>query len=85
MLEMPPLIELLRIGLMISLDLPVHPRASRRYVAMRDSEVGKMPGELWSERKAVIGLYFLDGEGEILPDIPEEVDGGLGVVVVVDA
>lgn len=35
---------------------------------MRDAEVGKMPGELWSERRAVIGLDFLDGQGEMLPE-----------------
>ena len=44
-----------------------------------------MPGELGSERRAVIGLNFLNSEGEMLADFPEEVDGGLGVVVVVDA
>jgi hypothetical protein len=36
------------------------------------------------KRRAVIGLNFLNGKGEMLPDFPEEVDGGLGVVVVVD-
>jgi hypothetical protein len=44
-----------------------------------------MPGELWSEGRAVIGLDFLNGEGKMLADFAEEVDGGLGVVVVVDA
>ena len=33
----------------------------------------------------VIGLDFLNREGKMLPDLPEEVDGGLGVVVIVDA
>src|SRR5271170_4517126 len=83
MVEMPSLIELLRIGFMTSLDLPVHLGASRRYVPVRDAEVGKMPCELWSERRAVIGLNFLNSEGAMLPDFPEEVDGSLGVVVVV--
>ena len=85
MFEMPPLIELLRVGLMTSLDLSVHLRAPWRYVPVRDAEVGKMPGELWSERRAVIGLNFLNGEGEMLTDFSEEVDGSLRVVVVVDA
>lgn len=85
MLEMLPLIELLGVGLMTPLDLSVDLRAARRYVFVGDAEVGKMPGELWSERRPVIGLNSLNGEGEMLPDFPEEVDGGLGVVVVVDA
>ena len=52
---------------------------------MRNAEIGKMPSELWSERRAVIGLNFLNREGEMLLDLPEEVDRGFGVVVVVDA
>jgi hypothetical protein len=44
-----------------------------------------MPGELWSERRAVVGLNFLNGEGEVLSVFPQEVDGHLGVVVIVDA
>ena len=70
---------------MAPLDLPVHLRAARRYVLVRNAEIGKMPGELWSERRAVIGLNFLNRERKMLADFPEEVDGGLGVVVVVDA
>ena len=85
MFEMPPLVELLRIGFMAPLDLPVHLRAARRYVFVGNAQVGKVPGELRPERRAVIGLNFLNREGEMLPDLPEEVDRGLGVVVVVDA
>jgi len=44
-----------------------------------------MPGELWSERRAVIGLNFLNGNGNMLPDFLEKVDGGLGVVADVDS
>ena len=85
MFEMPSLIELLRIGLVASLDLPVHLRAARRYVLVGDAEIGKMPSELWPERRAVIGLNLLNSKGKMLADFPEEVDGGLGVIVVVDA
>src|SRR5580704_4244059 len=85
MFEMPSLVKLLRIGLMAPLDLPVHLRAPWRNVPVRDTEVGKMPSELWSERRAVIGLDFLNGEGKMILDLSEEVDSGLGVVVVVDA
>src|ERR1700722_15495603 len=85
MFEMPSPVELLRVGLVASLDLAIHLRAARRYVPMRNAEVGKMPGELWSERRAVIGLNLLNGEGEMLPDLLEEINGRFGVVVVVDA
>ena len=85
MFEMPSLVELLRIGFMAPLDLTVHLRATRRYMFVGNAEIGKMPGELGSERRAVIGLDFLNGEGKMILDLSEEVDSGLGVVVVVDA
>ena len=85
MFEMPSLVELLRIGFMASFDFPVHLRATLGYVFMRDAEIGKVPSELRSERRAVIGLDFPNREGEMLLDLPEEVDGGLGVIVIVDA
>ena len=85
MFEMPSLVELLRIGFMAPFDLPVHLRATWRYVFMGDAEIGKVPSKLWSERRAVIGLNFLNREGEMLLDLPEEADRGLGVVLVVDA
>ena len=62
------LVELLRIGLVAALHLAVDLRTSGRNVAVRDAEVGKVPGELWSEGGAVIGLNFLNGEGEMLSD-----------------
>jgi len=85
MFEMPSLVELLGIGFMTSFDLPVRLRAAWRYVFVRDAQVRKMPGELWSERRAVIGLDLLNGKGKMFPDFLEKVDGGLGVVVVVDS
>ncbi|MGB8675613.1 MAG: hypothetical protein WCD27_14770 [Candidatus Acidiferrales bacterium] len=84
MFEMPSLVELLRIGLVASLDLPVHLSATRRYVLVRNAGIGKMPGELWSKRRTVIGLNFLNSEGKMILGLSKEVDGGLGVVVVVD-
>jgi hypothetical protein len=69
MFEIPSLIELLRVGFMASLDLSVHLRAARRYVFVGNAEIGKMPGELWSERRTVIGLNFLNGEGKMLSDL----------------
>ena len=49
MFELSSLIELLSVGLLASLDLPVYFRAARRYVFVGNAEVGKMPGELWTE------------------------------------
>jgi hypothetical protein len=60
--EMPSLVELLRVGLVASLDLPVHLRAARRYMFVRDAEIGKIPGELGSERRAVISLNLLNSK-----------------------
>ena len=68
MFEMPSLVELLRIGFMAPLDLTVNLRAARRYVFVGDTEIGKMPGELGSERRAVISLNLLNSEGEMLAD-----------------
>jgi len=82
---MPSLVELLRIGFMAPFDLPVHLWTTWRYVFMGDAEIGKVPSELLSERRSVIGLNFLSREGEMLLDLPKEVNRGLGVVVVVDA
>ena len=85
MFEMPSLVELLRIGFMASFDLSVHLRAAWWYVLVSNAKIGKVPSELWSKGRAVIGLNFLNGEGEMLLDFPEEVDRSLGVIVVVDA
>ena len=85
MSEAPSLIELFRVRLVAPFYLAVDLRASGRDMPMRDAEVRKMPGELWSERRVIVGLDFVDGEGKMLTDFPEEVDGRLGVVVVVDA
>jgi hypothetical protein len=85
MFEMPSPIELLRVRLMASLDLPVHLRADRRYVFVGNAEVGKIPDKVWSEGSAVIGLDSLNGDGKMLSDFLKEVDGRLGVVVIVDA
>jgi hypothetical protein len=39
---------------------------------MSDAEIGKMPGELWTERRVVIGLDFLDGKGKMLTNLLKE-------------
>ena len=52
---------------------------------MRNAEIRKMPGELWSERRVVVRLDFLNGEGKMLTNFPKKIDRSLGVVVVVDS
>src|ERR1700722_10842163 len=42
------------------------------YVAVRDAEVGKMPGKLWAERGAVIGLNLLNRKGKGILDLAGE-------------
>jgi hypothetical protein len=63
-------IELFSIGFVASFYLAVYLWASGRDVAMRNAEIGKMPGELWPERRVVVRLYFLDGERKMLTNFP---------------
>jgi len=52
---------------------------------VRNAEIGKIPGELRSERGVVIRLDSLNGKGKMLTDLREEVNCGLCVVVVVNS
>jgi len=60
--EVPSSIELFRVCFVAPLYLAVHLWASGRDVAVRNAEIRKMPSELWSERRVVICLDFLDGK-----------------------
>lgn len=84
-MEPSPSIEFFGIGLVTPLDLSVDLWASRWDVAMRDAEIGKMPGELRPKGRVVIRLDSLDSEWEMLSDLIQELHRGLGVVVIVDA
>lgn len=77
-------IELFRIGLVAALNFAINLRASGWDVAMRNSEVREVPGELRPKRGVIVGLDLLNGEGEVLTHFREEVDGSLGVVVIID-
>src|SRR3974377_945638 len=79
------LVELLRIGLVAALHLAVDLRTSGRNGAGRAAEGGTGARELWSERRSVVGLDLLDRKGEMLPNLVQELDRCLSVVVVVDA
>ena len=37
---------------------------------MRNAEIGKMPRELWFERRVVVGLDLLNGEGKMFTNFP---------------
>jgi hypothetical protein len=82
--EVSSSIELFRVCLVAPLYLAVTLRASGRDMPMRNAEIRKMPSELGSERRVIVSLDFLDCERKMLTNFPEEVDGRLGVVVVVD-
>lgn len=79
----PPSIELFRVCLVTLFHLAICLWASGMDVPMRTAEIKKMQDELWSERGIVVRLDFLNGERKMLTNFPEEVDGRLGVVVVV--
>jgi len=78
-------IELLRVGFVATFDLTVYLWASRWYVPMGDFEIAKMPGELWTKRRVIVGLNLLDRQGKMLADFLQEVHRCLGVVVIIDA
>ncbi len=68
--KVPFPIKLLGVCLVAALDLAVHLWASGRDVTVRNAEIAKMPGALRPERRVVIGLDFLNREGEMLTDPP---------------
>lgn len=84
MAEVSAPIELFRIGLVAALNFAINLGASGWDVAMRNSKVREVPGELRPKRGVVVSLDLLDSEGEMLTHFREEVDGGLGVVVIID-
>jgi len=73
------------VGLVAPLNLSVYLRATWRNVVVRDAEIGEVPGELRPKGRVVVCLNPVDREGEMLSDFLQELDGGLGVVVIVDA
>jgi hypothetical protein len=68
--EVPSSIELFRVCLVASLCLAVYLRTSGGDVPMRNAEIRKMPGELWSERRVIVCLDFLDRERKMLTIFP---------------
>ena len=74
-----------RIGFVAPLQFASRLRVSERDVTMGNSEIGKLPSELWPKRRTVIRLDVLDSKREVLADFLGEVHGSLGVVGIVDA
>ena len=68
--ELPPSVELFRVCLVAPLYLAVYLRTTRRDVAVRNAEIGKMPSELWSERRVIVCLDLSDGKGKMLTNFP---------------
>jgi hypothetical protein len=63
-------IEILGVCLVAPLDLTVHWRTSWRDVTVRDAEIRKMRGGLWSKRRVVVRLDSLEGKGKMLSTFP---------------
>jgi hypothetical protein len=70
MFETPSLIELLRVHLVAAFYLAVDLGASGRDAAVRNAEIRKVPSELRGERRVIVRLDFVDGEGKMLADFP---------------
>jgi hypothetical protein len=77
-------VELILVGAMAALDLPIRLGAAGRDVLVGDAEIVEMPGEVGAPFGAVIGLNPPDRCGERLADLVDEVNGGLDRVVIVD-
>jgi hypothetical protein len=56
MAEVSGSIKFLRVGFVAPFDFAIGLGASGRNVAVRDSEIRKVPGELRSRRRVVVGL-----------------------------
>jgi len=69
-LERPSSIKLLRVCLVAPFYLAVYFWASGRDVPMRNAEIRKMPSELWSERRVIVRLVFLDDKRKMLANFP---------------
>jgi hypothetical protein len=83
-LELRPPIELVGIGPMTALDLPVALRANLVGSAGAECRILEVPGEVGAELGPMIGLNPLDRHRQSPPHLVDESDGGLDRVVVVD-
>ena len=73
-------VELLGVDAVGSLDFAVEPGGAGLDVDVADAAVEEVPVEAALELGAVVGLDALDGEGQLLEDVVDELDGGLLVV-----
>jgi hypothetical protein len=77
-------VELLGVDAVGSFHLAVEPGGGRLDVGVADAAVEDVPVEGALELGAVVGLDDLDGEGQLLEDVVDELDRALLVVAVVD-
>src|SRR5207245_4469214 len=81
--QRPP-IELVGVGSMTALDLPVARRAASWDSAVQNADILEVPGEVGTELGPVVGLNPLDRHREAPPHLVDERDRRLDRVVVVD-
>ena len=66
-------IELILVGSVTALDLPVAFRATSRDVAVREAEIAEVPSEVGAELGAMVGLDPLNGRREAAAQFVDEV------------
>src|SRR5262245_43043252 len=83
-IELRAPIELVGVGSMAALDLPVALGTTPRDPAVQNADILEMPGEVGAELGPVVGLNSLDRHRQTLAHLVDESDRGLDRVVVVD-
>jgi hypothetical protein len=78
------MVELLLIGAVRALDLPVELRRARLDVDVPDALVGQVPVEEDLEPVAAVRAHRVDAEGELPDDMVDERDGVLLRVAAID-
>jgi hypothetical protein len=79
------LIELLLVGAMRSLDLPIQLRRPGLDVDMADVPIGQVPAEQGLELVTAVGAHSVDGKWERRDDVVHEGDGVLLRVATIDS
>jgi hypothetical protein len=83
-LELRPPIELVGVGSMAALDLPVALGATSWDPAVQNADILEVPGEVGAELGPVVGLNPLDRHRQAPAHLVYELDRGLDRVMVVD-
>jgi hypothetical protein len=83
-LELRAPIELVHVGSMAALHLPVALGTPTRDPAVQNADILEVPGEVGAELRTVVGLNPLDRHRQAPTHLVDERDRGLDRVVVVD-